>query len=110
MYDCGSRLEGISGIDDRRQRFQIDSHQFGGILRLVLALRHDHGKRLAYMPHLVQGQQRLLGQVDCVPHLGSPLARERQLRARNRGRDPQKIGAGEHLHDAWHRRGARDID
>jgi hypothetical protein len=110
MYNCGSRLEGISGIDNRRQRFQIDRHQFGAILRLALALRHDHGNCLAYMPYLVQGQQRLLGQVDCVPHLGAPLARERQLRARNRGRDPQKVGAGKHLYDARHRRSARDID
>ena len=46
------------------------------------------------MADLVQGQQRLLGIVDCVLHLGPPLARERQLRARHRGRqahaDPRR--------------------
>jgi hypothetical protein len=73
-------------IDDRRQGFHVDSHQLGGIQGLIAALGHDHRNRFADMPDLAHGQHRLLRIVDGVLHGSSPLGRQRQLPAGNRGR------------------------
>ena len=108
--DRGSRLQGCLSIDDRRQGFEIDRHQLGGILSLIAALRHDHRDRLANMPDLVQGQHRLLrmwmvcctwvrhllGSDNCAPGTGGAMR--------------MQIGTSKHLHDAWHRCSAGDID
>ena len=68
---CGLR------IDDRCQRFDVDSHQLGGILSLMASLGHDHRNRFAYMPNLAHGQRWLLRIVDGVLHVTPPLARQR---------------------------------
>ena len=97
-------------IDDGRQRLDVDSDQLGGIQGLIAALGHDHRDRLADMADLAHGQHRLLRIVDGVLHVGSPLGRQRQLAAGDRGRQALQLLAGEHAHDARHRRRPADID
>ena len=94
MHECACRIQCGLGVNHRGQRFEINRHVLCGIQRLVAAFRHDHGDGLADMPHLVHREQWLLRQVDRVLDLGSPLARQRHLSARNRWRYPIQIGAG----------------
>jgi hypothetical protein len=41
VYDRRSSLQGRLSIDNPWQRIAIDTHEFGGILSFVAALRHD---------------------------------------------------------------------
>ena len=110
VEDLRPRRQRGLGIDDGGQRFDVDRDQLGGIQGLVAALGHDHGDRLADMADLAHGQHRLLRIVDGVLHVGPPLGRQRQLTAGDRGRQALQLLAGEHAHDARHRRRPADID
>ena len=110
---CTSALPGsnaVYSINYRWQGFEIDRHQFGRILRLVAALRHDHCDRLADMPNLVDREQRLLGQLDRVSCLSSPLARQRYLCAWDGGRYTLQVSARKRRYDTGHCGSAREID
>ncbi len=110
MDDLRSRRQRGLRIHDRRQGFDVDSHQLGGIQGLIAGLGHDHRKRFAHMSDLAHGQHRLLRIVDGVRHGSSPLARQRQLTAGNRRRDALELRTREHPQDTRHRRRPVDID
>ena len=107
VEDLRPRRQRGLDIDDGGQRLDVDRDQLGGIEGLIAALGHDHGDRLADMADLAHGQHRLLRIVDGVLHVGPPLGRQRQLAAGDRRRQALQLLAGEHAHDARHRRRRR---
>ena len=110
MDDLRARRQRGLDIDDGRPRLDVDRDQLGGIQGLIAGLGHDHRDRLADMADLAHGQHRLLRIVDGVLHVGSPLGRQRQLAAGDRRRQALQLLAGQHAHDARHRRRLSHID
>ena len=106
----GARLQRRFGIDQRRQRFEIDGDQLGRVFREIAALGQDHRDRLADVPHLVMGQQRLLRIEEGVLDLRGPFPRQRQLGVGHRGKELGQLRAVQHIGDARRRGGARQVD
>jgi hypothetical protein len=103
VYDRRFRRQRGRRIDNRCQGLDVDSDQFGGILGLIATLRQDHGDGFTHMSDLAHGQHWLLRHMEAVPHLSSPLARQRQLGTGNWRRNAMEIRTGQHAHDPWHR-------
>ena len=79
MQDRSAGLQRRLGIDDGRQRLEIDGDQLGRVFREIAAVGEDDRDRFADMTHLVVGQQRLLRIEEVVLDLRGPFPRQRQL-------------------------------
>jgi hypothetical protein len=99
-------LEGLLQIDHRRQRLVVDRDELGGLARLRLGLGDDEGDAVTDAAHAICQQYR--------PHRAeafgpTPVLRHEMRRnAADLVRD--RIGAGEHQHNAGRRPRRRHID
>ena len=64
------------GADDRRERIEVEPHQFRRVFCCIAAVRNDDRDRLADMPHFVVCQPGLLRVVELVLDSGRPFARQ----------------------------------
>ena len=93
MDDCRTGTQRLLGIEDRRQRIEIERDQLGRVFSRVTALRQDDSDGLADMTDLVVGKERLLRIDELVLHQRGPLARQRELGVGHRRQLPDKLGA-----------------
>ena len=61
------------GIDDHRQRLDLDRYQFGCVFGEIAALGKNDRDSLPHMPHLVVSEQRLLGIEKFVLNAACPF-------------------------------------
>ena len=100
MDDRGARAQRRFGVNDGRERIEIETDQLRGILGRVPALGHDDGDGLADVTDLVMREKRLLRIDEFVLDQRRPFARQRKLRVRHRRQERQEVGAGQGTDDA----------
>ena len=88
--------DGRFGVDERRQRIDVDDHRLGGVDRLRQRLGDDDRHDVADEAHLALGERGTSGD-------------GRHQRERHERCQLERVGrvGGDH---AWHRRGRADID
>ena len=73
------------GIDDELERLVLDDDRLGGAARLLRMLGGDEGHRLAVVANAVDGEHRLVGELEAVGlAAGNVLVREDGMDARHR--------------------------
>ena len=80
------------GIDDRCQWLVLDANQLGRPSRLLRVLRGDEGDGLAVVPHAVEGEHRLVPELEAVALVAG------------------NVRVGENGVDTRHAEGGREID